>query len=69
MKEEKRKKGETLHHISYLPPFVIKVSRGEHLVLTAYQSMNPTKENIERIEKFLWAVQFILWQKKNKLKI
>ena len=61
-------KGETKHHISYDPEFIIKISRGEHLVLTAYQSMKPTKENLERIENFLKAVQFIKWQKENQRK-
>jgi len=59
------KKGESTHHISYNPEFKIKVSRGAHLVLTGFQKMKPTKENIKQIEDFIKAVQFILWQKKS----
>ena len=60
-----KKKGLTEHHICYNPEFKIKTSRGGHLVLTAFQSMKPTKENIKKIDDYIKALLFIKWQKES----
>ena len=64
----KRKKGETNHHISYNPELIVKIpSKGSHLILTSFQSMGATKENIKYLDDFIKAVQFIKWQKENNI--
>lgn len=67
MKKENKKRGITRHHLSYDPEIIVEIpSRGSHLILTSFQSMNPTKENIRLLRNFRRAVSYII---KEKLKI
>ena len=64
----KKKKGETNHHISYQPELIVKIpSRGSHLILTSFQSMGATKENIAYLDSVIKAITFIKWQKESQL--
>lgn len=63
-----KKKGETKHHISYEPELTVQIpSRGSHLILTSFQSMGATKENIKYLDDYIKAITFIKWQKESKL--
>ena len=64
MKQLKKKKGLTRHHLCYDPEIVIEIpSRGSHLILTSFQSMNPTKENIKLLRNYKKAVDYIIKEK------
>lgn len=70
MAKVKKKKGLTRHHIAYNPEIVVEIpSRGAHLVLTSFQSMNPTKENIRLMRNFRRAVSFIIKEKQDEYNI
>jgi hypothetical protein len=59
-----KKKGETLHHLSYDPEITVMIpSRGSHLILTSFQSMGATKRNIKYLRDYEKAVRFIRKQK------
>lgn len=72
MKKSKKKKGETKHHLSYDPEIIVILpSKGSHLVLTSFQSMEATKKNIKYLKDYVKAVKYIIKQKtyeKNNLK-
>ncbi len=60
----KKKKGETLHHLSYSPEIIVKLpSKGSHLVLTSFQSMSATKKNIKYLRDYIKAIRYIIKQK------
>ena len=65
-----KKKGETKHHLSYQPELVVMLpSKGAHLILTSFQSMLPTPENIKYIDNFIKAITFMKWQKESLCQI
>ena len=67
-KEKKGKKGLTKHHLSYSPEIIVEIpSKGSHLILTSFQSMKPTKENIRFLKNFKRAVDYIIKQKTKEL--
>jgi len=69
MKKKPKKKGETLHHLSYKPEITVLLpSKGSHLVLTSFQSMAATKRNIKYLKDYIKAVKYILNQKSKSLK-
>lgn len=64
--KRKKKKGETRHHISYNPEIVVLISsRGAHRILTAFQQMNPTRQNIMYLKNFKKALNYIIKEKVN----
>ena len=68
LKARLKKKGETNHHLSYEPELIVKIpSRGSHLILTSFQSMAATEKNIQYLEDYIKAIQFIKWQKESQL--
>lgn len=65
MKKRSKKKGITRHHLRYgEDEIVVEIpSRGSHLILTSFQSMKPTMENIRLIRNYKKAVAYILKEK------
>ena len=64
---KKKKKGETRHHLSYDPEIVVILpSKGAHRILTSFQSMLPTRQNIEYLKAMKKAVAYIIKEKENK---
>lgn len=64
-----KKKGLTKHHLRYGENEIIVLipSKGAHLILTSFQSMNATKDNIKLLRNFRRAVSFIIRQKEEML--
>ncbi len=65
---KKKKKGLTRHHILYLAKdgrdLIVEIpSRGSHWILTSFQSMGATKENIRLLKNYKRAVSYIIKQK------
>ena len=65
MKIAKKKKGITRHHIRYGEnEIVVEIpSKGSHLILTSFQSLKPTKENIRLLKNYKRAVNYIIKEK------
>ena len=65
-----KKKGETRHHIKYgKDEIIVKLpSKGCHLVITSFQSMEPNKKNLEYLKNVLRAIRFIKKGMKEKIK-
>jgi len=73
MKKKKKlvkKKGLTRHHLCYGEnEIIVEIpSRGSHLILTSFQAMNPTKQNIRLLRNYKRAVDYIIKEKVKKLK-
>ena len=69
--KKKRKKGLTRHHIRYgKNEIIVEIpSRGSHLILTSFQSMNPTKENIRQLKNFKKAFNYIFKEKQEQYEL
>lgn len=68
MKKKSKKKGLTRHHLCYDPEIIVLIpSKGSHLILTSFQRMNPTPENIKLLKNFKRAVNYIIREKKKIL--
>ena len=69
--KNKRKKGITRHHIRYGKNEIIVElpSRGSHLILTSFQSMSPTKQNIKWLKNFKKAFNYIFKEKQEQYEL
>lgn len=66
----KKKKGLTRHHLCYgEKEIIVEIpSKLSHLVLTGFQRMNPTRENLRLLRNFRRAVDYIVADKYKKIK-
>lgn len=62
--KRKKKKGETRHHISYNPEIIVILpSKGVHRIITSFQGMLPTKQNIKYLKNTVKAIRYIIKEK------
>mgnify|MGYP001567928552 CR=1 FL=1 len=69
MKPAKKKKGISHHHLFYgEKEIVVELpSKGSHLILTSFQRMSPTKQNIKWLKNYKRAVDYIIKEKEEKI--
>lgn len=68
--KEKKKKGETRHHLKYGEDEIIVIlpSRGCHRIITGFQRMLPNKKNIFYLKNTIKAIKYIIKEKEKLLK-